>query len=257
MGILTKTKNDLEWAGMLNLDGHFGNPIPPGRILVPGEITLDESAGALYWKLLPTEPAETKYIQPPDTLIELFVGLFDARAPKIHAFAAKYGVLGLDDEGRFPREPNLISGVEAIETWRVLASRVLSVLHLAAMLQDDKNIGPEIIAGDPPPMCPAHHIDMAPTWASMKVEYVCRSPECSVVQAFTGYGPISTWAADEMNDSRHVCFDGSRLTALEGEHQPAHAEREYFWRQRPRESPENRGRSPGSCPQRIVACEPL
>src|ERR1039457_6494993 len=58
-------------------------------------------------------------------------------------------------------------------------------------------------------------------------------PECSVVQAFTGYGPISTWAADEMNDSRHVCFDGSRLTALEGEHQPAHAEREYFWRQRP------------------------
>ena len=27
-------------------------------------------------------------------------------------------------------------------------------------------------------------------------------PECSVVQAFTGYGPISTWAADEMNDSR-------------------------------------------------------
>jgi len=210
---MTPLKWIMQEAGLDNPHGDIGNRIPPGYIQMPATIEFDN--GAIRWQLIGHEAREP--IRPHDLILHHFQALLDAKPPDIVKFARKHGVLGLNENAEIPGfYPNLVCGLEPIEKWRTLASRVRSILELAATLETDKDVRPEHIAGYPAPPCRVHKTSLMATFFHSKFSYVCPVPDCSEVMEYRG-GPISGGLELEI------------LSVPHGEN----AKEKYFWRRKP------------------------
>jgi hypothetical protein len=185
----------------------ISSPMPAGVVMVPSTIELVANDEAIHW-VVDDAPSST-LMQPPADLVHLFWKLFDARPEKIVIFAHKYGVLGLTEDARFPQVPNMIAGLEPLDTWRGLASQVRSILNLAALIHRGEDITPDDIIGEPAPICERGHSAIRMRFSGsdyfcsdearvMRQGLFCVCPICYHVEPNTRFGSIGRWAADAL-----------------------------------------------------------
>jgi hypothetical protein len=118
-------------AGYSDLEGRLGRRIPPGHVLVPGKIWLDEHE-FLNWHICPDDTMRPRTYTPSPKLLNEFVKLWQAPR-RILPFAKRYGVLW-DNVG--PAE-----GRDHISEWRHLSRKVSALLKIGAQLEiGDKQI---------------------------------------------------------------------------------------------------------------------
>lgn len=122
---------DFVLAGYSDLEGRLGRPVPPGQLLIPGKIWLDDHE-FLNWHLSPDARFPPRTCAPPRKLLNEFVKLWQAPG-RILPFAQKYGVLW--------RNTRDVEAREHFSDWCRLSRQVFALLKIGAQLElRDKRI---------------------------------------------------------------------------------------------------------------------
>jgi hypothetical protein len=115
---------EFDFAGYSDDKGRLGKTIPPGRILIPGAIWLENDV--LNWHLGPNRDFPLKSYVPPKRLLNDFVGLWRAPDDRILAYAKRFGVLW-ENRGS-------VEGQEPLFRWRLLSWKLSRLLTVGAEL---------------------------------------------------------------------------------------------------------------------------
>lgn len=112
-------------AGYSDLEGRLGKPIPPGHVLIPGKIWLDEHE-FLNWHLGPDVRFPPRTCTPSPKLLNDFAKLWQAPG-RILPFAQKYGVLW--------RDTHDVEARERLSDWCRVSRQVFALLKIGAQLE--------------------------------------------------------------------------------------------------------------------------
>ena len=115
-----------ELAGFGSANGSLGAAIPVDGILVPGRVEL--IAGRLKWEM--ASGAGGRVLEPPEGLLDLFMGLGEKDDEAIVSFASHYGMIM--PSSVHPSMGYTPHGSEPIDIWRDLARRAKALINLAA-----------------------------------------------------------------------------------------------------------------------------
>jgi hypothetical protein len=119
-----------ECGDMADGDGFVGRPVPAGKILVPGSITLETDPLNLSWNI----DTESRFVTPDASMLNEFVALCKKPPLAVVSFAKQWGVLATTKHNR-PCAEGATSGRDSIQAWRFYSSRALAVLNLIAAIK--------------------------------------------------------------------------------------------------------------------------
>jgi len=120
-----------ELAGLTDSSGALGRPIPAGRVLVPGSISVVDDA--IRW----AHDGKSRLATPDGTMLNSFVRLWDERPAEIATFARRWGVLAIHSRG-MPCAEGATKGLDPVSAWRFYSRRSLAVLNLVAATRQQK-----------------------------------------------------------------------------------------------------------------------
>jgi hypothetical protein len=129
-------KKPWQEAGFETYEGLLDRKVPPGRLWPPDDIALDDG-DELFWTRFPDESCRS--VEPSPGMLSEFVRLDHAPSEQILAYATKWGILGLDQNGEFleqkRKDLDYQFGSEPISAWRNHAAQVRRALNLAAKIE--------------------------------------------------------------------------------------------------------------------------
>jgi len=137
------TQREFDTAGLLSRNGKLGSTVSSGKLLHLGG-PIEVRNGKIVWSL---DPYSAKEIEPPETLLDDFVNLWEAEDAIILKFAKKWGPMRINRRGdllasRYRFTKTTLQGSEPLTAWRFLSHRAYSTLRIAADLHNQSRGAP-------------------------------------------------------------------------------------------------------------------
>jgi hypothetical protein len=133
-------------AGLTDLASQLGKRVPAGEIMVQSGVELSGDRLSLVWPWKTW--GDRKPVRPTPVMFSRFVSLWEGTPQDIVAFAKKWGMLNVREDGSFwflagGRTIDSEFFSEPIETWQYFSQRAYAVLSLAAALRGGRTGGAE------------------------------------------------------------------------------------------------------------------